>query len=105
MSTSKKKATNTRQVSLAAESTDSDLSPHEDQIQSLMNVFNFSRAKAEEEVGRLNQIAQSPSALDESQEIIKLYTGSKTRLTTEEISLTLGGVLQTTPAVSGGNGA
>ena len=53
MSTSKKKSTNTRQVSLAAESTDSDLSPHEDQIQSLMNVFNFSRAKAEEEVGRI----------------------------------------------------
>ena len=74
MSTSKKKTTNTRQVSLAAESTDSDLSPHEDQIQSLMNAFNFSRAKAEEEVGRLNQIAQSPSAVDESQEIIKFYT-------------------------------
>ena len=96
MSTSKKRTTNTRQVSLAAESTDSDLSPHEDQIQSLMNVFNFSRAKAEEEVGRLNQIAQSPSAVDESQEIIKLYDGPKTRLTTDKISLTLGStILQT----------
>ena len=56
------RTTNTRQVSQAAESTGSDLSSHEDQIQSLMAVFNFSRAKAEEEVGRLNQIAQSPSA-------------------------------------------
>ena len=100
MSTSKKKTTNTRQVSLAAESTDSDLSPHEDQIQSLMNVFNFSRAKAEEEVGRLNQTAQSPSAVDESQEIIKLYTGLKTRLTTEKISLTLGSTILQVPVIS-----
>ena len=100
MSTSKKRTTNTRQVSLAAESTDSDLSPHEDQIQSLMNVFNFSRAKAEEEVGRLNQIAQSPSAVDESQEIIKLYTGPRTRLTTEEISLTLGSTILQVPVIS-----
>ena len=100
MSTSKKRTTNTRQVSLAAESTDSDLSPHEDQIQSLMNVFNFSRAKAEEEVGRLNQIAQSPSAVDESQEIIKLYTGLKTRLTTEKISLTLGSTILQVPVIS-----
>ena len=67
MSTSKKRTTNTRQVSLAAESTDSDLSPHEDQIQSLMNVFNFSRAKAEEEVGRLNQTA--PNSLRPSSSV------------------------------------
>ena len=78
MSTSKKRTTNTRQVSQAAESTGSDLSSHEDQIQSLMAVFNFSRAKAEEEVGRLNQIAQSTSAVDESQEIIKLGYGPRT---------------------------
>ena len=73
MSTSKKRTTNTRQVSQAAESTGSDLSSHEDQIQSLMGAFNFSRAKAEEEVGRLNQIAQSTSAVDEPQEIIRFY--------------------------------
>ena len=100
MSTSKKRTTNTRQVSQAAESTGSDLSSHEDQIQSLMAVFNFSRAKAEEEVGRLNQIAQSPSAVDESQEIIKLYTGLKTRLTTEKISLTLGSTILQVPVIS-----
>ena len=74
MSTSKKRTTNTRQVSQAAESTGSDLSSHEDQIQSLMDVFNFSRAKAEEEVCRLNQIEQSTSAVDESQEIIRFHS-------------------------------
>ena len=67
MSTSKKRTTNTRQVSQAAESTGSDLSSHEDQIQSLMDVFNFSCAKAEEEVGRLNQIAKST---DGDQEVL-----------------------------------
>ena len=74
MSTSKKRTTNTRQASQAAESTGSDLSSHEDQIQSLMDVFNFSRAKAEEEVCRLNQIEQSTSAVDESQEIIRFHS-------------------------------
>ena len=57
MSTSKKRPPNTRQASKAAESTGSeseaestgsDLSSyenHENRIQSLMGVFNFSRAK------------------------------------------------------------
>ena len=65
-----------------------------------MDAFNFSRAKAEEEVCRLNQIAQSTSAVDESQEIITFYTSSKTRLSTEKISLTLGSTILQVPVLS-----
>ena len=89
MSTSKKRPPNTRQASKATESTGSeseaesagsDLSSYEDQIQNFMDSFKLSRAKAEEEVRRLNQISQPTLAVDESQEIIAFYTKHSKRL-------------------------
>ena len=89
MSTSKKRPPNTPQASKAAESTGSeseaestgsDLSSYENKVQSLMDAFSFSRAKAEVEARRLTQTSQPTSAVDESQEIIAFYTKHSKRL-------------------------